>query len=337
MSVVSLLGGLGSSGRSHRANAVVTGGGSGIGRGFCLELVRRDSRVVVADIDQPAAEETVRLVRAAGGRAHAVRCDVTRYEDVEALADAAEGWFGEPATLVVNNAGIGRGGQALGEDKLSDWERTIAVNLWGVVYGCRVFVPRMRAAGRGGVINIASAASFGAAPRMASYNVSKAGVLALSETLVAELSGTDVTVSVVCPTFVKTNIIHSDAIDSALLSLGEKGMARFGWAPERVARVCLNAHDRGRVHVLPQLDAKAMWVAKRLAPAAFTRAIGRLARLAPTSAESFAKSWSQAGSAPPAAAGSTRASAPAAAESTRASAPKTRKPAPARVTTNSKS
>lgn len=270
------------SARSHRGDAVVTGGGSGIGRALCTELARRECRVVVADVDEVAARATVETVQSAGGSAHPVRCDVSRLDDVEALARAAEQWFGGPPTLVVNNAGIGTGGQLIGETRVPDWERTIAVNLWGVIHGCQVFVPAMRAAGRGGVINVASAASFGLAPRMAAYNVSKAGVLALSETLAAELSGTGVTVSVVCPTFVRTNIIHSEAIDAALLPLAEKAMARFGWDPPRVASVCLDAHDRGRLHVLPQLDARLMWLVKRLAPATFTRAIGRLGRLAPS-------------------------------------------------------
>jgi short-subunit dehydrogenase len=240
--------------------------------------------VLVADVDDIAAEETVRLVGLAGGRGRAAHCVVADAGDVETLARTAEEWFGAPPGLVINNAGIGTGGQPIGADLMSDWERTLAVNLWGVIHGCRTFAPRMRAAGRGGIINIASAASFGAAPRMAAYNVSKAGVLALSETLAAELSGTGVTVTVVCPTFVKTNIIHADAIDAALLALGEQAMARFGWAPERVARVCLDAHARGRMHVLPQLDSRALWAAKRLAPATFTRVIGRLARFAPESA-----------------------------------------------------
>jgi short-subunit dehydrogenase len=117
---------------------------------------------------------------------------------------------------------------------------------------------------------------------MGAYNVSKAGVLALSETLAAELSGTDVTVTVLCPTFVKTNIIQSDGIDAALLSLAESAMRRFGWDPQRVAKVCLDGHDQGKLHVLPQLDARLMSLAKRVAPATFVRAVGLLGRLAPS-------------------------------------------------------
>lgn len=282
MSAMWPLGGRRGSGQLRLMDAVVTGGGSGIGRGFCLELARRGGRVVVADIDEAAAKETAELVEALSGRGHAMCCDVSNLQDVEALARSAEQWFGAPTGLLVNNAGIGVGGQVVGQGRTSDWERTIAVNLWGVIHGCEVFVPRMRQAGRGGIINIASVESFLPVPGMAAYNVSKAGVLALSETLAAELSGTNVIVSVVCPAFVKTNILHPETIDAALLPLAEAAMARFGWTAEQVASVCLNAHERGRLHLLPQRDARLMWLGKRLAPATFTRAIGRLGRLMPS-------------------------------------------------------
>ena len=110
---------------------------------------------------------------------------------VENLAATAADWFGS-TTLVINNAGIGAGGRAVGETPLADWHRTLGVNLWGVIHGCHVFMPAMREARAGGVINVASAAGFTAAPDMAAYNVSKAGVVSLSETLAAELSGTGV-------------------------------------------------------------------------------------------------------------------------------------------------
>jgi NAD(P)-dependent dehydrogenase (short-subunit alcohol dehydrogenase family) len=120
-----------------------------------------------------------------GGTAIAVQCDVARIGDVDDLAAQAQSWFDGPPTLVVNNAGIGAGGQMIGEIPLADWSWTLGVNLWGPIHGCHVFTPILRAAGRGGVINVASAASFGAAPAMAAYNVSKAAVLSLSETLAA--------------------------------------------------------------------------------------------------------------------------------------------------------
>ena len=263
--------------RTARADAVVTGAGSGIGRAFALEIARRGGRVVCADIDDVAAKETAEKI---GDRAAAHVCDVSDPDAVAGLADAAEEWFSRPADLVVNNAGIGAGGVVIGEMPLELWRKTIDVNLWGVIHGCHVFAPRMRAAGRGGIINVGSAASFAAAPRMGAYNVSKAAVLALSETLAAELSGTGVGVTVLCPTFVKTNIVNPDTIDAGAARLATTAMKWTGVSADSVARSALDALDRGQLHAVPQLDAKVIWQAKRLLPGTYTRALGIVERIA---------------------------------------------------------
>lgn len=263
--------------RSARADAVVTGAGSGIGRGFALEIARRGGRVVCADIDDVTAKETADLI---GARAMPYLCDVSDGDAVADMADAAQEWFGKPVDLVVNNAGIGAGGVVTGDLPLELWRKTIDVNLWGVIHGCHVFAPRLRAAGWGGIINVGSAASFAAAPRMAAYNVSKAGVLALSETLAAELSGTGVGVTVLCPTFVKTNIVNPETSDERAVRAATTAMKWTGVSPESVARAALDALDRGQLHVVPQLDAKVIWQAKRLLPATYTRALGVVERIA---------------------------------------------------------
>jgi NAD(P)-dependent dehydrogenase (short-subunit alcohol dehydrogenase family) len=263
--------------RSHGASAVVTGAGSGIGAAFAHELARRGSAVVCSDIDDTAAHRTVDAIAAAGGRATAVRCDVSQLDDVTALADAAQSWFGCPPTLVINNAGVGTGGRLIGDMSLDDWNWTLSINLWGPIHGCHVFTPILREAGSDhprGIINVASAASFGAAPEMAAYNVSKAGVLSLSETLAAELSGTGVCVTVLCPTFVKTNIVESGRSTARSSDAANALMRWTGISAARVARDCLNTHDRGGLYCMPQLDAKIGWNVKRLAPETFTRTIG---------------------------------------------------------------
>ena len=106
-------------------------------------------------------------VARAGGRAVPLPCDVTDLDAVEVMADTAAAELGGPVDLVVNNAGIGAGGRAIGDAPIAQWRRVIDINLWGVVHGCHVFAPRLRALGRGGVINLASAAGFAAAPGMA--------------------------------------------------------------------------------------------------------------------------------------------------------------------------
>lgn len=271
---------------SRGALAVVTGAGSGIGAAFAVELGSRGGAVVCSDIDEAAAQHTVDALSEQGAKAVAIRCDVSRIDEVQSLAEQAQSWFGAAPTLVINNAGVGAGGTPIGDVPLDDWVWTLGVNLWGPIHGCHVFTPILRDAGPShaprGIINVASAAAFGAAPGMGPYNVSKAGVLSLSETLAAELSGSGVKVTVLCPTFVKTNILEtgSGRITEASSDLAHKLMRWTGFSAEKVARMCLDAHDRGELYCLPQLDARIGWNIKRLAPQAYTRGVGLVSRAA---------------------------------------------------------
>ncbi len=266
---------------SAQADAVVTGAGSGIGRAFALELARRGGRVVCADVDVRSAEGTVDAIIRSNGKAIATRCDVSRLEDVQALSSRAGEWFGAAPGLIVNNAGVGLGGRRLEDVSIEDWHWIMGVNLWGVVHGCQVFVPQLRALGRGAVLNVASAASFGAAPLMGPYNASKAAVLAISETLHAELAGSGVHVSVLCPTLVKTDIIHKARLDGVQRERAQRLMNRTGTTPEVLVKKALDGMDRGQIHLLPQFDARVSWLFKRLAPGLFTRGMGHANRLLP--------------------------------------------------------
>ncbi|MDX1510575.1 MAG: SDR family NAD(P)-dependent oxidoreductase [Nitriliruptorales bacterium] len=262
---------------THNSIAVVTGAGSGIGRAMALELARRRSSVVCADIDGDRAAETAAMI-GDDTEALALTCDVTRLEEVETLAATTIEHFGH-VEIIVNNAGIGAGGAPIGETSIADWHRVVDVNLWGVIHGCHVFTPMLREVGRGGVLNVASAASFGSAAGMAAYNVTKSGVVSLSETLAAEVTGTGINVSVLCPTFVKTNIVLDGQIDSETRQIAQRLLELTGRSADRVARIALDGLDAGRLYVMPQLEAKAAWRFKRLAPNAYlagTRAVGRL-------------------------------------------------------------
>jgi NAD(P)-dependent dehydrogenase (short-subunit alcohol dehydrogenase family) len=265
--------------RSHDAAAVITGAGSGIGAAFAVELAKRGGRVVCSDIDENAARTTADTIEADGGDALALRCDVAQIDDVTVLAKEAQSWFGGPPTVVINNAGVGAGGLPIGEMSLDDWQWVLDINLWGPIHGCHVFAPILREAGYGGIINVASAAAFGAAPGMAAYNVSKAGALSLSETLAAELSGTGVNVTVLCPTFVKTNIVDAGRISDKSTQLADRLMRWTGFSPERVARTCLDTLDRGGLYCMPQPDARIGWGIKRFTPTVYTRAVGLTTRV----------------------------------------------------------
>ncbi|WP_371820959.1 SDR family NAD(P)-dependent oxidoreductase [Tsukamurella sp. PLM1] len=265
------------------ARAVVTGAGSGIGRAFALELARRGGEIVCADIDEGRAKETVALIEARGGTAHAVTVDVADHAAVENLAAFARTVFDGPPTLVINNAGVGIGGRSVGDIGLDDWNWALGINLWGVVHGCELFAPMLREAGRGGIINVASAAGFAAAPSMGPYNVSKAGVMSLSETLAAELAGSGVNVTVLCPTFVKTNVARDGRITKGSKNLAGTLMKLTGVSPAGVAAQTLDALDLGRLYVVPQLDANVIWHLKRHFPTPYVRGLGLLTRLLPAS------------------------------------------------------
>ncbi len=266
--------------RSHNGAAVITGAGSGIGAAFAAELAARGNRVVCSDIDESAALRTADEIAERGGQAIATRCDVAQIEDVEALAAQAQSWFGGPPTLVVNNAGVGAGGRIIGDIPLDDWRWILGVNLWGPIHGCHVFTPILRETGApAGIINVASAASYGAAPGMAAYNVSKAATLSLSETLAAELSGTGIHVTALCPTFVKTNIVASARATDEATALAERLMRWTGMSPRTVARKCLDTNDRGGLYCMPQYDARIGWSVKRFAPQTFTRTAGLINRI----------------------------------------------------------
>lgn len=269
----------GGSRRTQQADAVVTGAGSGSGgvrardrqAGWTGRLLRHRCRA------RPRDRRNGQRRR---GKAFDAVCDVSSLEQVTTLANTAEEWFGKSPDLVVNNAGIGRGGTLIGETPPAEWHQVLDINLWGVIHGCHVFTPRLRGAGHGSIVNVASAAAFGSAPRMAAYNVSKAGVLALSETLAAELSGTGVTVTVLCPTGVRTNILEGVSIgDENLQRWGDRLLRWTGRPPAAIARTTLDAVDRGQLYVVPQIEAKAIWQSKRLLPDTYTRAAGLLERL----------------------------------------------------------
>ncbi len=268
---------------SHNSRAVVTGAGSGIGRAFAIELARRGGQVICADINRERAQETADRIRAGGkGSAFPVVVDVSRTSDLQRLADYAKEVFTEPVSLMINNAGVGIGGKPVGQIGVDDWQWALGINLWGMVHGSELFLPELQKAGRpAGLINVASAAAFSAAPGMAAYNVGKAGVLALSETIAAEVRGTAVKVTVLCPTFVKTNVGTDGRITDEAGKIVDVAMKWIGYSPERVARMTLDANDKGRLYVVPQVDAKAIWALKRHFPRSYGAGAGILNRIVP--------------------------------------------------------
>ena len=195
--------------------AVTTGAGSGFGREFARLGASLGMHLVLADIQPDALEEIRAEVSATGAQVVASVVDVSKGDQVEALAAAALQRFGG-VHLLFNNAGIGTAG-LIWENSVSDWEWALGVNLWGVIHGVRAFTPLMLAAAkadpgyRGHIVNTASMAGLLNQPNLGAYNVSKHAVVSLSETLYHDLSlVTDqVHCSVLCPYFVPTGIHKS--------------------------------------------------------------------------------------------------------------------------------
>ncbi len=259
---------------TQQAYAVVTGAGSGIGRSFALELARRGGTVVCADINLEAAEETVKLMSELGATGFAVKCDVGDKEQVKLLSEQAEQLMQHPTTLLINNAGVGLGGK-FDELSLDDWQWCMHVNLWGVINGCHFFVPKFKKLGYGAIINVASAASYTAAPEMTAYNVSKAGVLALSETLSAELRKFAIKVNVLCPTLVPTNIIKNGRIPGRYSKLADHALMNYAFTTsDSVAKLTLDRLDKGELYTIPQIDAKSFWLMKRTSPSMYVKFLG---------------------------------------------------------------
>lgn len=192
--------------------AFVTGAGSGIGRGIALALARRGVSVGVCDIRLDDAEKTTSLIEAAGGKALAVKADVSVRESVEEAADVVSAAFGA-VSILCNNAGIAMHGVPLHEIKQADWDWVIGVNVYGVIHGMNVFVPRMLAAGKPAhVVNTGSIGGFQVNPNFltGAYSMTKYAVVALSEGMQNELAGTNVGVSVLAPAAVDTGIHLSE-------------------------------------------------------------------------------------------------------------------------------
>ncbi len=185
---------------------MITGAGSGLGRELALRWAREGCQLALADVNEAGLAETLKLVREAGGDGFIQRCDVRDYSQLTALAQACEERLGG-IDVVINNAGVASGG-FFNELSLEDWDWQIAINLMGVVKGCKAFLPLLQKS-HGKIINIASMAALMQGPAMSNYNVAKAGVVALSESLLIELRDEQVGVHVVCPSFFQTNLLDS--------------------------------------------------------------------------------------------------------------------------------
>lgn len=242
----------------------ITGGASGLGRALAERYARAGWRVCIGDLDETRCAETMAGLH--GARAsHALRCDVTREEDLQAAAEWLRAHWGG-VDVVVNNAGVAQVGNFV-DTPITDWQWIIDINLLGVVRGCRVFVPMLRAQGRGHLVNVASMAGLIHPPRGSAYNATKAAVVALSETLQLEVGDDGIDVSVVCPGYFRTNLAASARTsDSASANMVSKLVGRARHTAEEIAELAYRGIERRDFHILTHRDASRVWFMKRFLP-----------------------------------------------------------------------
>jgi NAD(P)-dependent dehydrogenase (short-subunit alcohol dehydrogenase family) len=223
-------------------------------------------KLVLADIEQSTLDEAEGDFKAKGATVLAVRCDVSKADDVAALAKKTVDKFGA-VHVVCNNAGVVPPGGALWERTEADWQWVMGANLWGVIHGVRTFVPIMLAQGtEGHVVNTASLAGMVSVPWMGIYNVCKHAVVTLSETLYRELEGTGakVKVSVLCPAWVQTRLADADRNRPAelqnpdrektpqeeMIEQALRGFLDSGISTEQVADAVVDAIKEEKLYIL---------------------------------------------------------------------------------------
>ncbi len=239
--------------------AVITGGASGIGLAVAERLLDRGLRLVLADVDEPKLRAVEARLSEGGGEVAGIVCDTADPASVAELAELTLSRFGG-AHVLFNNAGIAGVGDAWSGD-LELWRRVVDINLFGVVHGIRSFLPIMTEQGLGHIVNTASMAGLVALPGAAPYNATKHAVVAISEGLYLELgaTGSPVGVSVLCPGFVKTDLMEKEPsvvaspigelIGQALVAGVETGIPA-----DDVATAVVAAIESGQFWILTHAD-----------------------------------------------------------------------------------
>jgi NAD(P)-dependent dehydrogenase (short-subunit alcohol dehydrogenase family) len=253
----------------HR-RALVTGAASGLGLALARALAARGDRVLATDV---ARERPASIPDGVEYLALDVRSD----PDWEhALGQVRTSWDG--LDLLVNNAGVAAGGR-IDVASIDEWQWIVDINLLGVVRGCRTFTPLLKEQGSGHIVNVASLAGLVHAPGMAAYNSVKAGVVALSETLSHELAPFGIVVSVVCPSFFRTNLGASfRGADTAMEEAGKRMVSGASRSADDVAAIVLNGVDARKDVILTDIDGQIAWRAKRFVRPAYTAMMRRAGR-----------------------------------------------------------
>jgi NAD(P)-dependent dehydrogenase (short-subunit alcohol dehydrogenase family) len=257
---------------------LITGGNSGIGEAIALAFAREGAHLILTARDTARLDSVRRRCETLDAKVETFAADVTDEAQVQALADWVHARHAA-LDVLVNNAGVVMGGM-LTDVEPADWRRLHEINVMGVVHGCRAFLPRMIARGRGGhVANMASASGFVGTPGMSTYCASKFALVGLSESMRAELRRSGIGVSVICPSYVKTPIAGKVKLVGALDNARareriERAFTRRAVTPEAVAERTLRAIRHNAFLVPVGRQAKMGWLMKRWAPGLLERMTG---------------------------------------------------------------
>jgi NAD(P)-dependent dehydrogenase (short-subunit alcohol dehydrogenase family) len=240
----------------------ITGAASGIGRALAIHLAASGAHVAISDVNEAGLYETASRLRGTGGKVTSHVVDVRHREEVYRFAREVEHQHGH-ADIVINNAGLAVRG-SLEEVSYEDFELVIAVNMWGVIYGTKAFLPLLRKRPEGHIVNISSINAMVPFAQNGPYNISKYAVLGLSETLMQELQGQSIRVTCVHPGGIRTNIVRNSkgmrANDAALFDRVARTSA------DAAAQAIVSGIERNKEQIFVGLDAKALAAVKRLVP-----------------------------------------------------------------------
>jgi NAD(P)-dependent dehydrogenase (short-subunit alcohol dehydrogenase family) len=261
--------------------AVITGAGSGMGRGLALLLARRGCPVAIFDIDESALAETERLLGGTGERVFPRRLDVADRDQQLALAEEVRAWSPAPLGAVFNNAGVTLS-QTIQDVSDEDFRWIVDINFWGVVHGTKAYLPWLLEQNAGAVVNTSSIFGIVAWPTQGTYNATKFAVRGFTEALRHELRETGVLAVAVHPGGVATNIVKSarfyvddrGAADHDQLQLDFARVARL--SPDKAAQIIVRGVERGRGRVLVGSDARAVDLLQRLVPERYFDVVERI-------------------------------------------------------------